>query len=154
MLEALGLDLNQDLGAIAVLVALVLGFIEKSGIKWNPYSSILKAIGRGINSEMLEKVKNIETGLSNIKQDVDGLKKEIKETNIVSCRTQFTRFGDELRHGEKHSKDHYDQTLLNITKYEQYCEAHKEFANDVTEATARLIKEDYQNRLETNDFLE
>lgn len=154
MLEALGLNLNQDLGTITVFVALVLGFIEKSGIKWNPYSSILKAIGRGINSEMLEKVKDIETGLSNIKLDVDGLKKEIKETNIVNCRTQFTRFGDELRHGEQHSKDHYDQTLLNITKYEQYCESHKDFANDVTEATARLIKEDYQHRLETNDFLE
>lgn len=154
MLEALGLNLNQDLGTITVLVALVLGFIEKSGIKWNPYSSILKAIGRGVNGEMLEKARDIEIGLNNIKQDVDGLKREVKENNIVNCRAQFTRFGDELRHGEKHSKDHYDQTLLNITKYEQYCEAHKDFANNVTEATARMIKEDYQRCLETNDFLE
>lgn len=154
MLEAFGLNLNQDLGTITVVVALVLGFVEKSEIKWNPYSSILKAIGRGVNSEMLEKAKDIETGFSNIRKDIDDLKNEIKETNIVSCREQFTRFGDELRHGEKHSKDHYDQTLLNITKYEQYCKAHKEFANNVTEATARMIKEDYQRCLETNDFLE
>ena len=72
----------------------------------------------------------------------------------MNCRTQFTRFGDELRHGMKHSKDHFDQTLMNITKYEQYCQVHKDFANNVTEATAKLIKRNYEERLEKNDFLE
>lgn len=151
MLESL---ISQDPGTIVAVVAIALGFVEKSEIKWNPYSAILRIIGRGINGEMLKKVESIESGLTNVKLDIDGLKTELQETAIVNCRTQFTRFGDELRHGEKHSKDHYDQTLLNITKYEQYCEKHKDFANDVTEATAELIKRDYQKCLENNEFLE
>lgn len=154
MLEALGIDLSKDFGWLAVIVALVLGVIEKSEIKWNPYSIILKAIGRGINGEMLKKIDDVEKNLSKVQLKIDGLETEVRENAIVNCRTQFTRFGDELRHGVRHSKDHFDQTLMNITKYEQYCQAHKDFANDVTEATARLIKKNYEERLEKNDFLE
>lgn len=154
MLETLGVDLTKDFGWIAVIIALVLGVIEKSGIKWNPYSIILKTIGRGINGEMLNKIDDIEKNLSDVRVKIDDLDTEAKENAIVNCRTQFTRFGDELRHGVRHSKDHFDQTLMNITKYEQYCQAHKDFANDVTEATARLIKKNYEERLEKNDFLE
>lgn len=154
MLEALGIDLSKDFGWLAVIVALVLGVIEKSGIKWNPYSVILKTIGRGINGEMLKKIDDVEKNLSKVQLKIDGLETEVRENAIENCRTQFTRFGDELRHGVRHSKDHFDQTLMNITKYEQYCQAHKDFANDVTEATARLIKKNYEERLEKNDFLE
>lgn len=154
MIESLGLNLDRDLKWIVAIVAAILAFIEKSGIKWNPYSQLLKIIGRGINGELLKKIDVIEANLSNVKSEIDGLKKDVQESAIVNCRTQFTRFGDELRHGEKHSKDHYDQTMLNITKYEHYCQEHPDFANDVTEATAKLIKRDYQKRLESNDFLE
>lgn len=154
MLETFSIDLSKDFGWIAAIIAVVLGIVEKSGIKWNPYSVILKAIGRGINGEMLKKIEDIEKNLSNVQNKIDSLDTEVKENAIVNCRAQFTRFGDELRHGMKHSKDHFDQTLMNITKYEQYCQAHKDFANNVTEATAKLIKRNYEERLEKNDFLE
>lgn len=154
MLETFSIDLSKDFGWIAAIIAVVLGIVEKSGIKWNPYSVILKAIGRGINGEMLKKIEDIEKNLSNVQNKIDSLDTEVKENAIVNYRTQFTRFGDELRHGMKHSKDHFDQTLMNITKYEQYCQVHKNFANNVTEATAKLIKRNYEERLEKNDFLE
>lgn len=154
MLETFSIDLSKDFGWIAAIIAVVLGIVEKSGIKWNPYSVILKAIGRGINGEMLKKIEDIEKNLSNVQNKIDCLDTEVKENAIVNCRTQFTRFGDEIRHGIRHSKDHFDQTLMNITKYEQYCQVHQDFANNVTEATARLIKRNYEERLEKNDFLE
>lgn len=154
MTEILDSIINQNFKYIVAIVAIILGFIEKSGIKWNPYSQLLKLIGRGINSDLLKKIEIVENNLSSFKTEIDELKKDMKETAIINCRTQFTRFGDEIRHGEEHSKDHYDQTMLNITKYELYCQAHPDFANDVTEATAKLIKRDYQKRLENNDFLE
>lgn len=152
--EILDSIINQNFKYIVAIVAIILGFIEKSGIKWNPYSQLLKLIGRGINSDLLKKIEIVENNLSSFKTEIDELKKDMKETAIINCRTQFTRFGDEIRHGEEHSKDHYDQTMLNITKYELYCQDHPDFANDVTEATAKLIKRDYQKRLENNDFLE
>ena len=65
MLETFSIDLSKDFGWIAAIIAVVLGIVEKSGIKWNPYSVILKAIGRGINGEMLKKIEDIEKNLSN-----------------------------------------------------------------------------------------
>ena len=154
MAEILGANFDGEIKWIVIICAVVLGIIEKSDIKQNPYSKLLQIIGRGINSELISKISIMETNLGNLNTEINGLKKELKETTIVNCRTQFTRFADEMRHGEGHSKDHYDQTMLNISKYEQYCQQHPEFANNVTQATAQLIKEDYRKRLETNDFLE
>ena len=154
MVEILGTNFDGEIKWIVIICAAILGIIEKSDIKWNPYSKLLQIIGRGINSELIGKISTMETNFSNLNVEINDLKKELKETTVINCRTQFTRFADEVRHKEKHSKDHYDQTMLNITKYEQYCQQHPEFANNVTQATAQLIKEDYQKRLETNDFLE
>ena len=79
MLETFSIDLSKDFGWIAAIIAVVLGIVEKSGIKWNPYSVILKAIGRGINGEMLKKIGDIEKNLSNVQNKIDCLDTEVKK---------------------------------------------------------------------------
>ena len=79
MIEPLGLNLDRDLKWIVAIVAAILAFIEKSGIKWNPYSQLLKTIGRGINGELLKKIDVIEANLSNVKSEIDGLTKDVTE---------------------------------------------------------------------------
>lgn len=59
---------------------------------------------------------------------------------------------DEVIEGWEHSKDSYNQVMQDITNYHQYCEEHPDFLNHQTDATIKRIKEDYQHRLEINDF--
>lgn len=129
-------------GAILILMT----FVQIAPIKINPWSWIGKCIGRAINSEVLEKVETLTQDVAKNKADDD-------EQWASLSRTHILRFGDEIRHGVVHSKEHFDQVLLDISKYERYCDTHKDYLNDVAHATIKLIKNSYQKCLEENNFL-
>lgn len=129
-------------GAIVALMTL----IQIAPIKLNPWSRIGRYIGRSINGEVLERVEALS-------DDVKKNKKEDDEQWASLSRSHILRFGDELLHGVSHSKEHFDQILLDISKYEQYCKTHPEYRNDVANATIKQIKNTYQKCLNENSFL-
>lgn len=93
----------------------------------------------------LEKVGKLESELQCVRSGM-------AEEKAVNCRARILRFGDECLHGERHTKDHFDQTLRDIAAYERYCEDHPEFENNVTELTSDRIKTIYRRCLDSNDF--
>ena len=147
MIETIGeLTAGQLAGGIALLAAGLSTIIEISPIKVNPWSWIARKIGRAINGEVLEKVKDLETDLGKLKDAVD-------ERAAKDARTRILRFGDECLHGDKHSKEHFDQILRDITDYEDYCDEHKDFKNNTAVLTIGSIKSIYKQRLRDHDFL-
>ena len=126
---------------------MLLTLLQLAPIKINPWSAIAKAFGRAINSEVLEKVGKLESELQCVRSGM-------AEEKAVNCRARILRFGDECLHGERHTKDHFDQTLRDIAAYERYCEDHPEFENNVTELTSDRIKTIYRRCLDSNDFLQ
>ena len=132
-------------GGSALFVLLTL--LQLAPIKINPWSAIAKAFGRAINSEVLEKVGKLESELQCVRSGM-------AEEKAVNCRARILRFGDECLHGERHTKDHFDQTRRDIAAYERYCEDHPEFENNVTELTSDRIKTIYRRCLDSNDFLQ
>lgn len=133
------------LGSGGVLLILMT-LIQISPIKVNPWSWFGRCIGRIINGEVLEKVENLSRDVKNNKDDDD-------EQWASLSRSHILRFGDELLHGVSHSKEHFDQILLDISKYEHYCDTHPEYLNNIANATIKQIKKTYQKCLEENNFL-
>lgn len=129
-------------GAAIVIMTL----IQITPIKVNPWSAIAKAIGRAINGEVIKKVDSLG-------EEVQYLRKENEEREAVAARVRILHFGDEIYRNVRHSKEHFDQTLADITDYEQYCKDHPEFRNNMTTMTVENIKATYQHCLETHDFL-
>jgi len=129
-------------GGLIVLMTL----IQITPIKINPWSWLAKRIGRAINGEVLEKVNTLT-------EDVKDLKDTDDEQWASLSRSHILRFGDELLHGVAHSKEHFDQILLDISKYELYCEGHPDYLNGVANATIKQIKKTYQKCLDDNSFL-
>lgn len=125
---------------------LLLTFVQISPIRFNPWSWLGRAIGRAINGEVLEKVNALY-------DDIQSLKKEEDEEWASLSRTHILRFGDELLHGIPHSKEHFDQILLDVSKYETYCDSHKDYKNNVATATIKQIKHTYQKCLDESNFL-
>lgn len=125
---------------------LLLTLVQISPIKINPWTWIGRCIGRAINGEVLEKVEALS-------QDVKHNKADDDEQWASLSRSHILRFGDELLHGVAHSKEHFDQILLDISKYEKYCSAHPEYLNNIANATIKQIKKTYQKCLDDNNFL-
>lgn len=129
-------------GALLALMTL----IQITPIKINPWTWIGRCIGRAINGEVLEKVETLTRDVKQNKEDDD-------EQWASLSRTHILRFGDEILHGMSHSKEHFNQVLLDISKYEQYCESHPQYINNIATATIQQIKKTYQKCLDENNFL-
>lgn len=129
-------------GFLIVLLTL----IQIAPIKINPWSAIAKTLGRAINKEMMDKLESLDKEMKQLR-DATALE------SALNCRVRIIHFGDETLHGQKHTKEHFDQILRDIDKYEHYCNTHPEFENNVTVLTSARIKEIYQKRLADGDFL-
>lgn len=129
-------------GGLIVLFTL----IQIAPIKINPWSWLGKHVGRMINGEVIEKVEALSDDVKHNKDSDD-------EQWASLSRSHILRFGDELLHGVSHSKEHFDQILLDIHKYETYCKDHPNYKNDVANATIEHIKHTYQKCLTENTFL-
>lgn len=140
------MNLGETAGK-AVLALLVLSvFIEFVPVKINPLSTALRWIGDKMNGDLIKKVDSLE-------QKVDVLKKKQDEERAENRRVRILRFGDELLHDKRHSKESFDQTLKDISDYEDYCHAHPEFKNDMTVSTTEVIKEQYKKCFKEHSFL-
>lgn len=121
--------------------------IQIAPIKINPWSFMAKKIGKALNGEVVEKVDSLE-------KNIENLRTECEEREATKCRARILRFGDEILHNVRHSKEHFDQILLDITAYEQYCNAHPNFKNNVAIATINRINREYDECANNNGFLE
>lgn len=136
-------------GIILVLMTL----IQITPIKFNPWSWLGKCIGRAINGEVLKEIKDVKSEVNETKNDLNTLRNECNEREATLCRTHILRFGDEILHGIPHSKEHYEQIMIDIDTYEAYCNDHKDYKNNVAVATIKHIKKMYQKHLEEDSFL-
>ena len=75
------------------------------------------------------------------------------EQEAINCRYRILRFGDEVKHGTRHSQEHFEQILADIDAYEIYCKDHKDFKNNKTKVTTERILDVYRKCVETDDFL-
>lgn len=155
---------NLTVGDIVKWLLIIGGFLsvflEFSKIKVNPWSAIFRLIGKAINKEVLEQIGEVKSEQGKLKAEVDGLREKMdahevtrQEEKIVEARIRILRFGDECREHVRHSKEHWDQTMRDITQYEKYCDAHPEFENNVTVETSKYLKELYHQCMVENDFL-
>lgn len=131
-------------GGGILLAAMTL--IQIAPIKLNPWSALAKAIGRAINGEVIAKVDRLE-------RELLGMKENQEERDAINCRARILHFGDETIHGVRHTKEHFDQILRDITTYERYCDDHPNFENNTTVLTSQRIKDIYEDCLKTKDFL-
>ena len=110
--------------------------VQLSPIRIDPWTWVAKKIGHAINGELLDRMDTLEKTMVSNQDKAD--EREAKATRI-----RILRFGDEILHGVHHSKEHFDQTLQDITEYQQYCRDHPKFVNNMTELTSKHIMETY-----------
>jgi hypothetical protein len=118
-------------GGISVII--ILSLIQIAPIKVNPWSAILRAVGRAINKDVLD---------------------TLDEEKANTRRYRIMRFDDEIRHNkEKHTEEHFNQILADIDYYEEYCAKHPEYPNNKSVSAIKNIKRTWEKCKRDNSFL-
>lgn len=106
-----------------------------------------------IRSELSESISNLEKKIDRMNGSIGDLKKSSSEGMAYTWRYRILRFDDEIRHDEKHTKEHFDQIMDDITKYERYCDEHPDFPNNKAVFAIKNIKNVYQRCTDEGKFL-
>lgn len=157
-------ELNNGALGWGALVILMLSLIQIAPIKINPWSAIIKRLGKALTEEscklMAGQMNQLDEALNEIEQSVRALEFKVVESELkadedraITARVRILRFNDEVLSDKRHSKESFDQTLEDIDNYEKYCLEHPEFRNNKTLMSIKNIKIIYQRQLATHDFL-
>ena len=106
-----------------------------------------------IQKKFSDAISSIEKAQHNNLEGLYRLGKMIAENEATTCRYRILRFNDEMLHEEKHSKEHFDQILEDISRYERFCNTHPEYENNKAVLAVKNIKRVYQTCSENNSFL-
>lgn len=123
---------------IAAIVALITLFAQR---KWQKEDRTADRI-----SELSGKIDKVGTALDNhIKKDA--------EQDARWARRRIINFADECRRDVKHSSEHFDSILDDITFYKKYCDEHQAFKNEKAVHSIKYIEDVYDKTKRENSFI-
>lgn len=134
------------------LLAVLLTLIQFAPVRVNPWSAIARTLGKALCADMAAQISRLDNHVTKLEKTLEEHIAISDQRDAIECRVRILSFGDEVLHGKRHSKDSFDQVLTDITTYELYCDAHKDFHNNITVLTSQRIKALYEERLSKNDF--
>ena len=129
---------------VTILVALSV-VIQIAPIKINPWSTILKWIGKIIIGDLDKTVTNINSTLTKLEKDVTENEKD-------RIRWEILDFANSCRNGRRHTKDEFQHIIALNDKYKALL-AKTNDKNGVFEMEYAYIKNLYTERQIKNDFL-
>lgn len=97
--------------------------------------------------EIVSKLEDVESKLNaHIASD--------EEHNAKQARSKIIRFADEIRRGQRHSHEAFDNVMEDDIKYyDTFCKGHPGFSNNKADASIELINEEYKACLKYDTFI-
>jgi len=140
------MSVNEIILGSGGLLLVILTMVQIAPVKVNPWSAIAKAIGRAVNTEVLNELETV--------------KKKLEEHVIMDDqrvadghRTRILHFNNELLRSIKHTKEEYIEVLAEIDAYERYCSEHPNSPHNRADLAIEKIRDKYKERLPKHDFL-
>lgn len=143
----------HGVGVIAAIIFFLSIFVEVSKIKINPWSWLGKKIGKAINGDVITEIDNVKKDIGEIKEQNQKQDDERLRDKALDARRRILRFADEIRRGDRHSQEHFNNILEDISYYLQYCDDHPDFKNKKAVISIKIIEEVYEKCTREDDFL-
>ncbi len=125
----------------------ILGFVQFLINRKDDQKNELAKIG-----EEIKKLAKIDD-VARVEMKVNSMDEKMNENEATSRRVRILRFSDELMQNVWHSKDSFDQAILDCDYYEDYCAGHPQYKNSITGAAVDYIRTTYRRCLEEHSFL-
>lgn len=125
----------------------ILGFVQFLINRRDGKQNEIKALREALQG--LAKKEDVDK----LSSEIDTMKKQSEERNATNVRVRILRFSDELMQSVWHSKDSFDQAILDCDFYEKYCSGHPGYKNSIAGAAIEYIRKTYQKCLEEHAFV-
>ena len=106
-----------------------------------------------IQQKFSDAIAAIEASQHNNLELLNHLGRMLVENEATTCRYRILRFNDEILHDQRHTKEHFDQILDDVTRYEKFCKDHPEYENNKAILAIENIKRVYKKCTDESTFL-
>lgn len=98
---------------VTFLVALISGinFLKKNLKDW-------------VTDAVKPELDSLHSTMDTLQTSIDTIQEDRLRDKADEARRQILLFNDELLRGVKHSKEHFDNVLLDVNEYTRYCNRH------------------------------
>ena len=134
-----------DRGPIVLVIVAVMTLLQVTPIKINPWSAIFKWLGKQLNTDVINKIDNVEKRLDKHIQ-------ESEESDLKARRVSILDFSSSIIRGVNYHREKFDFMINECDSYEKYCKEN-DIKNGVAEASIAEIRRIYQEHLRNADFL-
>ena len=111
------------------------------------FKKIFRGFGNVINEDIISRIEKLEEGFNmcsiGMRNELTQFIQRAEEERIDRARSRILRFNDEVMMGERHSKEHFDEILVDIDRYEDYCDKHEDYENNKAVLAIKTIKDEY-----------
>lgn len=145
--------MEAQIGLLSAVIVAVLAIVGQIIIHKMQRKDTLTDSAADNDKKILEKLQSIGEEMEELREAIEDCQEQLKEESVIQARIRILRFADEILLGRKHTKDHFDQVMDDITRYEFYCANHPDFPNNITIASTEIIKQNFKESFEKNDFL-
>ena len=137
-------------GGVAVVL---LSIIEITPIKVNPWSALVKWMGRALTADGIKGLDAVKTTQAETRKRLEAHISADEKLEADHCRARILRFNNELLREIPHTKEEFIEVLKDIDEYERYCREHEDYANGRAIHAIANIGRVYDERLVKHDFL-
>ena len=106
-----------------------------------------------IQQKFSDAIAAIEASQNNNLELLNRLGRMLAENEATTCRYRILRFNDEILHDQRHTKEHFDQILDDVTRYEKFRKDHPEYENNKAILAIENIKRVYKKCTDESTFL-
>lgn len=96
---------------------------------------------------------SIVAKIDQLTRDLNDDRETRKRENADDARRHILAASDAVRHGERHSKEWWDQLNEDISSYDKYCDTHPDYKNNRAVQAIANLNRVYADRLLKNDFI-
>lgn len=147
------LEAKDFLWLAGVVSAAAATLVQKLSSKYKPWNWLARQIGKAINAEVLEKQTALEKKVDNLEKRDDEQDAKQEKEKALAARRRILRCSDEIRRGDRHSEEYFNDVLDDITFYKRYCIEHTEFQNEKAVLAIEVVEKAYRHCLDKDDFL-
>lgn len=146
------MTIGELLGVIVLGLGGLSTLFEVSKIQINPWSSLFKWIGKKMNAEVMDEIKDLKKSEEEIRKEQEKIKRQQAIDTADTIKAEVFSFYNECKRGLKHSEAEFNHIAQQNKKYLAIIEITKE-PNGVYEMEYEYIMEIFKKAMAENDFL-
>ena len=148
------MTLKEILAGSGGVVVVILTLLQIAPIKINPWTALIRWLGRALNSEVLKELADVRSTQQVTAKKLDDhiAADDVRHANRL--RERIWQFNNELLRNIPHTREDFIEILAVIDAYNSYCRTHEDYQNNRAIHAIKNIERVYDDRLAKRDFLQ